>query len=326
VVIDTHTTNGSQHRMTLTYSAPNNPSGYEPSIAFGRDELLPTVRGRMRNQTGYDSFFYGNFDREYTTWTTYSADPRYGAPYRGLRGQMSILSEAYAYATYRNRVMATRAFLREIFGCVSENAERVLELHESARIETTRAGLAPQPDDVVGLRHQVAAYRRPVVLPGYELEVGENGRRRATDRPKDYKVVHFGRFEATVSVRRPYAYLIEPGCEAVVEKLRQHGIAIEPFAGSAQVEQYRVTSIRPARREYQGHRHTTFEVTASTEMRSFEEGATLVRTAQPLGTLAVYLLEPQSTDGLAAWNFLDDSIAEGGVYPVLRVAGAGDLQ
>ena len=31
----------------------------------------------------------------------------------------------------------------------------------------------------------------------------------------------------------------------------------------------------------------------------------MVRTAQPLGTLAVYLLEPRSEDGLATWNFFD---------------------
>ena len=42
------------------------------------------------------------------------------------------------------------------------------------------------------------------------------GRRRVTDRPKDYTVVHVGGFEPTVSVRRPYAYLIEPGNDALV--------------------------------------------------------------------------------------------------------------
>ena len=326
LVIDTHTTNGSQHRYTITYSAPNNPSGYEPSIAFVRDELLPKVSERMLEETGYDSFFYGNFNRDHTTWTSYSADPRYGAPNRGLRGTMSILSEAYSYATYRNRVMATRAFLREIFEYVSENAARVVELHEAARRDTTAAGLIPQPDDVVGLRHRPAAYRRPAVLRGYEYEVGENGRRQRTDQPKDYAVVHVGRFEPTVSVRRPYAYLIKPGCGTLVEKLQQHGIVTEPFEGAAEVEYYQISSIRAARRAYQGHRHQTLEVGALRSRVELGEGTVLVRTAQPLGTLAVYLLEPQSTDGLAAWNFLDERIEELGVFPVLRVASPGDLQ
>ena len=48
-------------------------------------------------------------------------------------------------------------------------------------------------------------------------------------------------------------------------------------------------------------------------------GTLMVRTAQPLGTLAVYLLEPRSEDGLAAWNFFDAELKAGGDFPVLRL-------
>ena len=45
----------------------------------------------------------------------------------------------------------------------------------------------------------------------------------------------------------------------------------------------------------------------------------IVRTGQALGNLVVYLLEPQSEDGLTAWNFLDDHVEEGKDFPILRV-------
>ena len=45
----------------------------------------------------------------------------------------------------------------------------------------------------------------------------------------------------------------------------------------------------------------------------------VVRTAQPLGTLAALLLEPQSEDGLCTWNFFDSGLAEGQDFPVLRL-------
>ena len=45
----------------------------------------------------------------------------------------------------------------------------------------------------------------------------------------------------------------------------------------------------------------------------------MVRTAQPLGNLAVYLLEPGSEDGLATWNFFDDGLKEGTDFPVVRL-------
>ena len=40
---------------------------------------------------------------------------------------------------------------------------------------------------------------------------------------------------------------------------------------------------------------------------------------QPLARLAFYLLEPRSDDGLANWNFLDEAMENGDVYPILRV-------
>lgn len=50
-------------------------------------------------------------------------------------------------------------------------------------------------------------------------------------------------------------------------------------------------------------------------------GSYLVSTAQPLGVLAVYLLEPESDDGLVTWNVFDRVLAIGAEAPVLRIMG-----
>jgi hypothetical protein len=55
------------------------------------------------------------------------------------------------------------------------------------------------------------------------------------------------------------------------------------------------------------------------ENRQIAAGTRVVRTAQPLGQLAAYLLEPQSEDGLATWNFFDAGLAEGKEFPVMRL-------
>jgi hypothetical protein len=44
-----------------------------------------------------------------------------------------------------------------------------------------------------------------------------------------------------------------------------------------------------------------------------------VSTAQSRGTLIVYLLEPESDDGFATWNFFDRHVQKGGNYPVKRI-------
>jgi dipeptidyl-peptidase 4 len=45
----------------------------------------------------------------------------------------------------------------------------------------------------------------------------------------------------------------------------------------------------------------------------------VVRMDQPLRRLAAYLLDPESDDGLATWNFFDASLAVGRPFPVMRL-------
>ena len=67
------------------------------------------------------------------------------------------------------------------------------------------------------------------------------------------------------------------------------------------------------------------EADSQLETRHFDAGSTLVRTAQPLGNLIVYLLEPESQDGLATWNFFDECLAGSDEFPVVRVRTSDDL-
>ena len=317
VTIDTHTTNGSRHRYALTYAAPLNPSGHPRPIEFVRDVMLPEVTRALRVRTGYDTFFYGNFNDDMTEWRTYSPLPRFGGPYRGLRAQMSVLSEAYAYASYRDRVHATLEFVREIIQFTAANARRVIEVSERARRETIRAGRNPQPDDTVGIRHRLAAFTGPAIVKGYRPD--------ARDVPQDHRVLHLGRFEPTRSVRRPWAYVVDARQAAVVGKLREHGIEVTPFDGVATVEVYTITGVERADEAFQGHHLLRIEADAAIERRTFDD-AILVPTAQALGTLAVYLLEPESEDGLAAWGLFDGGIEAGVEFPVYRVRAAADAE
>ncbi len=167
----------------------------------------------------------------------------------------------------------------------------------------------------MGIRHRHAAFNEPVLIKGFRPD--------APDVPQEHRVLHLGRFEPTRSVRRPWAYVIDRGRANVITKLQEHGIEVEPFAGTVTVEVYTVTDHRRQQDPFQGHHHVTLEADASIRRRTFQDAA-LVRTAQPLGTLAVYLLEPESADGLAAWNFFDDGLAIDAEFPVYRVRSAQD--
>jgi hypothetical protein len=49
-------------------------------------------------------------------------------------------------------------------------------------------------------------------------------------------------------------------------------------------------------------------------------GTYIVRVAQPLGVLAMYLLEPESDDGIVAWDVAGRSSGAAGTAPVIRLA------
>jgi hypothetical protein len=319
VVIDCHTTNGSHHRYTLTYEGGHCPAG-DPRVSdFVRDELLPDAGRRLEQKTGFRSFFYGNFSPDRSRWETVSPTPRYGIHYVGLRNRIAILSESYNYAAFKDRVRASKAFVQSIGEYTAENRDKIRRLLTEAREATVKAGQEPKEKDLVVLQHKPAVVGRPVNVLGFVEEM-KDGKRVATDRPHDYEVQYLGGAEPTLSVRRPYAYLLPAGLAKVGETLQRHGIDVKEVRDAVELdlEAYRIDKITRIP-EFQKHQPVVVQVTARKERRRIEAGTLLVRTAQPLGTLAVYLLEPQSADGLVTWNFFDDVLKEGKDYPVLRV-------
>lgn len=322
--IDTHTTNGSHHRYLLTYAGVKSPAGDPAMLAFSRDRMLPAIAQAFEARTGYRAFWYGNFegefgdaDRGHTRWESFPAEARYLTTYAGLRGTFGVLTEAYSYAPFRDRVLATEAFVR----CTLEFAAR----HRGEIRDLRRAARAARPGEVA-IRSKMTPREEQVTLLGYE-EVTENGRSRSTGVPREYQVELWDRFVADKSVETPEAYAIRedaarPGAvETLVAKLRQHGIEVRRLEGERKVEAevYTVRTARPASRQFQGHVMVRVEVDAARREEVLPGGTWIVPMDQPLARLAVYLLEPESEDGLAVWNYLDPWLTVGGELPVYRV-------
>lgn len=82
-----------------------------------------------------------------------------------------------------------------------------------------------------------------------------------------------------------------------------------------------IDSVVVAPRVFQGHREVRLTGKWRGETRKIEPGSFIVDMSQPLSLLAIYLLEPQSDDGLATWNFFDSDLRQGELYPVFKVGG-----
>ncbi|WP_152051406.1 DPP IV N-terminal domain-containing protein [Tautonia marina] len=315
--IDTHTTNGSAHRYLITYDGPKNPATHPDVLSFSRDVFLPAIAESFHKTTGEHAFFYGNFERDHTEWTTYSANPRFGTTYVGLRNRLSILSEAYAYASFEARVAGTLAFVRSSLDQAVEHREEIQTLLDRARSETDDGSPLDLP-----IRSEAQAFDERVTILGFEESGGANpSESYASGVPKDYDVALVARFEPTKTVRRPFAYVIPPAYAEAIATLDRHGIAREQVREDIEVEA-EVTTLDTVDRNgdsYYGPASIEAEVSTRTTTRRISAGSILVRTAQPLGTLASYLLEPGSDDNLLTWGFFGDSLAAGDEFPVLRL-------
>jgi len=316
VFVDLHTTDGSFHGYALTYS----PSLWPGADPYTRDSLLPELRRRMRERDGFETFDYGNFEVDPAAWKTYDDRPRFGTNYVGLRGRTAILSEAYSHDPFERRVRSTAAFVREILSLVAERravlcAERTAPQLAEVPI---RAELTPTPYRGIVVREPLEPTGdSSVTQPGVPRGMRRSGRFLAES------MAVADRFVATRTRRAPYAYLIPAGDTAVVALLRLHGIVVQRVVADtvAPAESFRVDSVVRAATPFQGHRTTRVTgvwVVAGATL-PLHVGDWLVPGAQPLGALAVYLLEPDSDDGLVTWNLFDADLRPGAGYPVRRL-------
>lgn len=325
VAVDLHTTNGTRHAYHLTYSPPLHPATPQPIVSLLREEWLPSVTRAVREKHGWEYYYYGNAYRpegaDAVGWYTFDHRPRFNNNYAGLRNRFAILSEAYAYATFRDRVLASLRFVEEILGFAHAHAGRI-------RRTVERADATSIVGERLPVRAVFEASDGPVeILMGAVREerhphTGELMLHR-TDQVRPTPMTEYGTFRGTAWERVPGAYLLPPGTEEIRERLGAHGVQARVLESERRiaVEAFAVDSTRVAERPFQGRRErTVWGAWGPAEERTLPAGTLVVPAHQPLGRLAVVLLEPRSDDGFLNWGFFDRWVEEEGTVPLFRVS------
>ncbi len=324
VAVDLHTTNGTRHAYHLTYSPPLHPGVDAELGQLVREGALARIRDRIRERDGWEFYDYGNARRMpdgEMAWFTFDHRPRFNNNYVGLRNRVAILSEAYAYLTFEDRVRATYRFVEEILDWAQDDADVIRAAVEDAdrsvvgEVLPTRATFR-------------AADTLSTILMGDVVEephpwTGEVMLRRL-DVVTPTPMREYTTFEATDTETVPARYYVPADVAPALDRLAAHGVRTARLEADTElaVEVFAIDSMRVAERPFQGHNERELFGAWHTETRTLPAGTTVVDVAQPLGRLAFYLLEPRSDDGLANWALLDAWL-EGGEYPILRVPAGG---
>jgi len=346
LTVDLHTTDGSFHGYHLTYSTPLNPSGDETLLDYHREKMMPALTKAMQRDHGFRTYFYGNFASEESLarqsifaggrdpgpnqpriWRAFSPQPRIAFNYVGLRNRLCILSESYSHLDFRRRIEVTAAFIEEILSYTAAHASEIRRLSRQADARMTGNGRTRR----IGVEYAPQALDKPVpILVGKVVGItnpisGVEITAMVENAVTPVSMPDYGLFTATRTVPIAPAYFIprQEELRVVVEKLRTHGITVEELAKplTTKVEAFRIVNVSHASGRLQGRDRESVKVSGDYEQKemSFGPGTYVVRTSQPLGLLAAYLLEPESDDGLVTWNYLDSLIGPQKVLPIYKL-------
>ena len=327
VSIDLHTTNGTRHAYHLTYSPPLHPGADQGIVDLLRNEWFPAVSKNVRTKYGWEYSFYGNLEgggrrgaapaEGQRRWETFDHRPRFNNNYIGLRNRFALLSEAYAYLTFQDRILATSRFLDETLTFAKAHADRIRKAVEAAdkrRLVGTQLPLRAEMKNtgaVEVLLGEVSEEKHPV--DGHIMNLRKNVR-------KPEMMADYLTFAGLEPERVPSAYFIPPRLAEAVDRLRAHGIELTPTASAStlSVEEFRIDSSTTAPAAFQNHNERTLTGTWAPAQRDVPAGTLRLDMTQPLARLAFYLIEPRSDDGLVDWNLLDEALKDTKVYPILR--------
>jgi hypothetical protein len=261
-------------------------------------------------------------------WRAFSQLPRVGQNYVGFRNRLTILSEAYSYVDFKGRIDATAAFVEEIMRYAINHADEIRVLTRQADFDLVRGVLTDGPPRI-GVEYEQRPLPEPVEILVGEVRTVVNPRteRNMTAMIEDAvtpeRMQDYGIFAATRQVPAAHAYVFAPeeGLQPIVDKLRAHGIAVEELTQplKAETSVFRIANANRSARSFEGHNEVSLAGTFETEEIELPAGTIFVRTAQPLGRLAAYLLEPETDDGFVTWNYLDEYVGAGKIYPIRKI-------
>lgn len=305
LMMDLHTTDGTRHGWDLTYAPPTNPNTDPGIMKYSRDELLPTVRAQYRKLYSLDLFDYGNAAKpkdQPMRWETFGHEGRYVTNYVGLRNRVAILSEAITYLPFKDRVISTDRFMTLILEKVAKDGKRVIKLGQDA---DKRMNDWANMGQELGVRFVMAKRKNQEAVP---LEKQPGKREKKPEQIEWVKMDVYDRWNATKTATFPRAYLIPASETATIQLLQKHGVKFSKLtsAWSGKAMTFQITTANQAGFAFQGHKLWTLDGTFKESNVSAAAGDVVVPTNQHLGVLAFHILEPESTDGAAAWGFMGD--------------------
>ncbi|MGN7158451.1 M14 family metallopeptidase [Sphingomonas sp. SAFR-052] len=309
--LDLHVTDGIDHRYDVTYAFSGWRGLYARSAAIGRfldQRLRPAMDAALKRSGHTPGYYVSTIDnREPEKGMSQDVDtPRFSTGYGDIAHIPTVLVETHSLKPYRQRVLGTYVFVEESLRIAADRAAELraaIDADRADRPATATMTWKPNPTplysvDFLGLAH--VSYRSPA-----------SGRDelRWLPKPVTFKMPVFGSLpDKTVSL--PRAWWVSATLPHVIDLLKLHGIRYEPIDAPRTLDLDMARATEP-KLQSASEGHVPLEATIVHERRreTMPTGSVRVPADQPLGLLAAFLLEPESEDGVLAWNMAPAMLA-----------------
>ena len=306
--LDLHVTDGADYQYDITFGF-NGSHAWSPASATWMEEVLtPALMLDLEEQGHIPGPLVFLADKRDPTRGNYgwTAGPRFSNGYGDARHLPTVLVENHSLKPYDQRVLGTYVLLESSLVTLGERGEALRQAVELDR--------ARRPAELpLGWRVPAEADFPQVDFLGIasrlELSPISGGLRQVwTGEPATFRIPVLTVNEPTAIATRPQAYWIPAAWPEVIERLELHGIQVERPAGDAlpaeiEAEVYRLEEAELAPDPFEGHVRVSARAVAERRRWTPPPGAVRVPTDQPLGNLAMLLLEPAAPDSFFQWGF-----------------------
>ncbi|WP_076413967.1 M14 family metallopeptidase [Shewanella sp. UCD-KL12] len=304
--IDVHVTDGIDYQYDVTFGY-NLPQGLSPSsYAWLENSYRPAIESALSSQghiPGPLVFAIDNTDLS-KGMSLWNASPRYSNGYGDARHLPTILIENHSLKPYKQRVLGTYVMLEATLKTVGKQATKL-----KSAIKQDKYNYAPR----ITLTWKEVQQQQGWDFKGieYQMEtspISGNEVVRWTGVPKLYPDLPvIGNTVPDISITRPSAYYIPPQWQEVIERLEIHGIRMTRLEKPTKIklDQYALSAPKFKQADYEGRQRVIADASLKSVVANLPTGTVKIVTQQPLGDLAILLLEPQSPDSLLQWGLFN---------------------
>jgi hypothetical protein len=325
--MDIHVTDGADYQYDITFGGLGT-QGYSPAVRNWLENQFKSYTYKDLESSGHipGPLLNALNDRDFSQGNIVTTGgPRFSDSYGDLRHLAAVLVENHSLKPYKQRVLGTYVLLESTLKLLAAEGASLKQMTErdksnrapkvalawkvpqinkpvsfDTRQQDTKAAMAPT-DSLNLLAVASVLHRSSVTNADYVEWLGK---------PTSMKVADYKSSEPFNFIVRPKGYWIPASCDEVIARLKLHGIKMNTTNAAIEVnvEMYRIAEHKfgddnNLLQPFEGHIQVTGTTTTESRKQLFPAGSVFISTDQPLGDLAIVLLEPASKDSYFSWGF-----------------------